>query len=98
MKKKRKKGAIYTPTIDIELDLHGCTAGEARDAVRALLHDARSHAWKRARIIVGKGMHSPHGPVLPDTVKACLTTEGYSYTYAKVHDGGEGALEVVLSK
>ncbi len=98
MKTNWKKNAVYTPSIDVELDLHGCTAGEAKDAVQAMLRDARANAWKRARIIVGKGIHSPNGPVLPNAVKACLAQEGYMYTYAKIQDGGEGVLEVVLFK
>jgi DNA-nicking Smr family endonuclease len=92
---KRKKN--YTPTIDAELDLHGCTASEARNAVEELLHEASVSKWSRVRIIVGKGMRSPLGiAVLPDTVKALLNQRGLTYTFAKLQNGGEGALEVLL--
>ncbi|HCC05421.1 TPA: hypothetical protein DEP58_03920 [Patescibacteria group bacterium] len=49
------------------------------------------------RIIVGKGLRSPEGiAVLPTTIKNFLTEQGYTYTYAKLENGGEGALEISL--
>jgi DNA-nicking Smr family endonuclease len=94
-KKKIKKE--YTPIVQAELDLHGYTAQEACNAVKDFLHDAQIHAWTRVRIIVGKGTRSPGGiPVLPDAVKTLLNQLGYTYTYAKIQHGGEGALEVSL--
>lgn len=87
----------YTPQIDAELDLHGHTSYEAEDAVEEFLRDGSEEGWKRVRIIVGKGTHSPNNQaVLPDTVKSLLNKLGYTYTYAKLQDGGEGALEVIL--
>lgn len=91
---KRKKE--YVSVIDEELDLHGCTSGEAREEVEEFLHEAKRMGWSRVRIIVGKGTHSPEGPVLPQTVKAVLAQYGYTYTFAKIQNGGEGALEVTL--
>jgi len=87
----------YTPNINAELDLHGCYADEAREEVRDFLNEAKQNNWSRIRIIVGKGLHSEGGiAVLPDTVKALLKEQGLLYTYAKIQDGGEGALEVSL--
>jgi len=86
----------YAPTVSAELDLHGHTAVEAREAVEDFLREAAEEGWTRVRIIVGKGTRSQGPAVLPDTVKALLNREGYVYTYAKLQDGGEGALEVVL--
>lgn len=83
--------------IDEEIDLHGYTAYEAREAVEDFLADAKVSGCSRVRIIVGKGTRSEGGiAVLPNAVKAVLTQYGYTYTYAKLQDGGEGALEVTL--
>lgn len=96
-KGKRQYKEHYTNVIDAELDLHGCTADGARTEVREFLAEAETEGWQRVRIIVGKGMHSAHGtPVLPDTVKNLLFELGLTYTYAKIQDGGEGALEITL--
>lgn len=96
-KGRRRNKEHYTPSIDAELDLHGFTADEARCEVVNFLTEGRTEGWHRVRIIVGKGMRSAGGiPVLPDTVKNILTAQGLSYTYAKIQDGGEGALEVTL--
>lgn len=87
----------YEPVVDAELDLHGCYTNEARDEVRSFLKEAKQNKWSRIRIIVGKGLHSEDGvAILPDTVKALLKEQGLRYTYAKIQNGGEGALEVSL--
>jgi len=97
--KHKKHKADYAPVVQAELDLHGYTAQEARDAVEDLLHDAQIHQWTRVRIVVGKGTRSPGGvPILPDAVKTLLNQLGYAYTYAKIQNGGEGALEVSFKK
>jgi DNA-nicking Smr family endonuclease len=96
MKRGPKKKKNYTPVIDAELDLHGYYAGEARAAVLEFLNDAYTDGLKRVRIIVGKGNRSANGAVLPDTIKSLLNQEGFEYTYAKIQDGGEGALEVMV--
>lgn len=87
----------YIQTIDAELDLHGHTSYEAEDAVEEFLHEAKDEGWKRVRIIIGKGTHSPNNQaVLPNAVKTLLNKLGYTYTYAKIQEGGEGALEVTI--
>ena len=94
---KRKNHKNYTPTVDREIDLHGYTTYEAREAVEDFLSDAKISGCGRVRIIVGKGTRSEGGiAVLPDAVKAVLTQYGYTYTYAKIQHGGEGALEITL--
>ncbi|MBP9760543.1 MAG: Smr/MutS family protein [Candidatus Pacebacteria bacterium] len=97
MTKKKRQKKDYTPTIDAELDLHGYFADEARVAVLDFLREARPQGWSRVRIVVGKGIHSVNGKgVLPDVIKSLLNREGYTYTYAKLENGGEGALEIML--
>ena len=92
-----KDPARYTPHIDAELDLHGYRADEARSAAADFLHHAQAEGYERVRIIVGKGTRSADGPVLPTTIKALLRTYGYDYTYAKFHEGGEGALDIRIA-
>ena len=93
--KKGKKKENYTPTIDAELDLHGYTGHEAQTAVDNFLHEASTNEWERVRIIVGKGTRSADGlAVLPNVVKALLNQHNLTYTYSKLQDGGEGALEI----
>jgi len=97
MKGRAKKSDKYLPVIDAELDLHGCFAEEARTETRDFLNNSRKNGFSRVRIIVGKGNRSQDGKgVLGDVVKSLLNEEGYDYTYAKIQDGGEGALEVKI--
>lgn len=90
---KRNK---YAREPEAELDLHGHTAFEARSALRAFLDEATRLKLRTVRLIVGKGIHSNHGPVLPDVAKVILHEYGFSYVYGKVHEGGEGVLIVTL--
>ncbi len=95
MRTKRKKLDKYSPIVEAELDLHGYYAEEARTIAREFLNKASADGLLRVRIIVGKGNRSQGGHgVLGDVIKSLLNQEGYDYTYAKIQDGGEGALEV----
>ncbi len=95
MPRRPRRTKQYTPTIDAELDLHGYTRSEAREAVLRFLEDADRNHWSRVRIVVGKGTRSAGGvPVLPTLVKAILGTLSLDYTYAKPEHGGEGAIDV----
>ena len=95
--KGRDRKMRYTPHIDAELDLHGYTSYEACRAVDDFLRESSAHDYTRVRLVVGKGNHSAQGPVLPNAIKAHLNQRGYTYTYAKPENGGEGALEVPIS-
>ncbi len=93
--KKNKSG--YAPVVGAVLDLHGYYAERAREEVLDFLNDAHGKGLSRVRIIVGKGNRSAGGrAVLPSAIKSLLNSEGYEYTYAKLQDGGEGALEVIV--
>ena len=97
MARKVRNKDRYTLHTDAELDLHGYRSEEARRALDEFLADAREFGWKRVRIIVGKGIHSENGEaVVPNMVKRHLVSAGLDYTYAKLHEGGEGALVVRL--
>ena len=92
---KKRNVKNYEPVAEAELDLHGYHADEARSMTREFLNEACKKGFKRVRIIVGKGKRSSSGvSVLPDVIKNFLNEERYAYTYAKIQNGGEGALEV----
>ena len=83
--------------IDATLDLHGCTAEEAKTLVREFLADERAHGSCLVRIIVGKGLRSPQGEsVLGPAVRSVLVREQYSFVSAPWHEGGDGAIDVTI--
>jgi DNA-nicking Smr family endonuclease len=73
-------------------DLHGMTRKEAEDFLNIFLEDK---SGEHVRLITGKGAYR-NGPILQESIKEYLKKRGASYTYAKIQDGGEGALEVFL--
>ncbi|MBI2306346.1 MAG: Smr/MutS family protein [Rhodocyclales bacterium] len=82
-----------------ELDLHGLTRDEARSALGHFLHDALEHGYRCVRLIHGKGLGSPgREPVLKHLSRGWLMQreEILAFCQARPHDGGEGALLVLL--
>ena len=64
-----KKRLKRYPAVETELDLHGCTAMQAESRARSFILTCQRRGFFTIRIIVGKGRHSPLGPVLPDVVE-----------------------------
>jgi DNA-nicking Smr family endonuclease len=56
MLRKLRRGVL---PVDVTLDLHGLRAGEAEESIFAFLTKARTAGERVARIIHGKGNHSP---------------------------------------
>lgn len=52
-----------------QLDLHGCDRKQAERKTASFIYSAVYKKLKTVRIIVGKGLHSPTGAVLPDTIE-----------------------------
>lgn len=97
MSPKRVKHNKYRQTIERELDLHGLTLAEAEIELNNFIASCRKEGLSRVRVIPGKGIHSPQGyGVLNDFVRKYLKAKGYSYTQAKMKEGGEGAYEFKL--
>jgi DNA-nicking Smr family endonuclease len=95
--KKLRRGEYR---LEREIDLHGLTAGEARQVLRAFLVRALEEHVRCVRIVHGKGLRSgPRGPVLKATVGAVLRRTGavLAYVSAPPTDGGTGAVYVLLS-
>jgi DNA-nicking Smr family endonuclease len=82
-----------------EIDLHGMTTTEARDALADFLDHARGHGWRCVRVIHGKGLSSPNRePVLKGKVRRWLAhwDNVLAYCEAQRHAGGSGAVLVLL--
>lgn len=56
-----------------QLDLHGYTAAKADQTAEHYVRRAFSVGTYTLRLIVGKGLHSEHGAVLPDTIADRMT-------------------------
>ena len=83
-----------------EIDLHGLTVAEAKQALREFIAHAQERDIRCLRIIHGKGLRSGHrGPVLKSAVSAVLRRTGavLAYVSARQVDGGTGAVYVLLS-
>jgi len=87
--------------VDAELDLHGLTVNQAREALAQFLNKCQQHNSRAVRIIHGKGLGSAHrGPVLKNSVNKWLPQlhEVLAFCSATPADGGTGAVYVLLRK
>ena len=93
--KKMRKG--HWPIQD-ELDLHGMNRDQARDALGAFLTRAQQRNHRCVCVIHGRGFGSRgQEPVLKSMVHSWLVQKGVvAFCQARNHDGGEGALIVLL--
>ena len=85
--------------VQAELDLHGLTRDSARQALGHFLHDALEGGLRCVRLIHGKGLGSPgREPVLKHLSRGWLMQreEILAFCQARPHDGGEGALLILL--
>lgn len=87
--------------IEKELDLHGYTVSDARQALAEFLVTARHRGIRCVRIIHGKG-HGSHNriPILKSHVNHWLRQrdEVLAFCSATRQDGGTGAVYVILKK
>lgn len=88
-----------------ELDLHGLTAVQAQNLLRAFLADARKHGLGCVRIIHGKGRASAEldasgAPILKNLVDRVLRQRAdiLGFHSAPPAQGGTGAVIVLLAK
>ncbi len=83
-----------------EIDLHGLTVLEARQALREFVARAVAGGARCIRVVHGKGLRSGHrGPVLKNAANSVLRRMGVvvAFVSARQVDGGTGALYVLLS-
>ena len=82
-----------------EIDLHGLTVAEAKQALRQFLIQALESRVRCVRVVHGKGLRSGlRGPVLKAAVSAVLRRSGavLAVVSARQVDGGTGAVYVLL--
>ena len=84
-----------------ELDLHGCHVHEALVRVEAFVETCALQGLDAARIIVGRGLHSQSGAVLPDAVEKKiveLKRRGRiaAFAWEKRHKRASGSVIVYL--
>lgn len=87
--------------IESELDLHGYTVVEAREALAAFLNAAQQAGKRCVRIIHGKGLGAEGRlPVLKIKVNSWLRQKNQvlAFCSARPQDGGTGAVYVLLKK
>ncbi len=82
------------------LDLHGYILEDAEAAVQDFLLRARRRGFHCVKIIHGRGLTSPKGPVLKKAVTDLLASRFRKYVMgfctARPNDGGLGALYILL--
>jgi DNA-nicking Smr family endonuclease len=90
--------------IDARIDLHGMTVAEAGPRLEVFLRTMRARGERCVLVIHGKGQHSQGGVgVLRGEVSAWLSQGPCSanvaaFATARVDDGGEGAMYVLIRK
>jgi DNA-nicking Smr family endonuclease len=86
------------------IDLHGMTADEARVAVDRFLAGAVRAGHRCVVVVHGRGLNSKdHTPVLKERLKTWLARGSaarhvLAFATARPHDGGAGALYVLLRR
>jgi len=88
-------------SIQAEIDLHGMTVPEARDALQLFLESCLKDGLTCVRVVHGKGRGSGQGgPILKRKVDAWLRQWDavLGYVSARPADGGTGAVYVLLKR
>ncbi|HEY6482369.1 MAG TPA: Smr/MutS family protein [Steroidobacteraceae bacterium] len=86
--------------VQAEIDLHGLSAAEAKQALRGFIAHALERQLRCVRVIHGKGLRSgTRGPVLKGAVSLVLRRIGpvLAFVSARQVDGGTGAIYVLLA-
>jgi DNA-nicking Smr family endonuclease len=82
------------------IDLHGLTLTEAEEVLIEFFKKALARQYSCIKVIHGRGLKSPHGPVLKEDFKKLLRGPFrkwvLAYATAKDCDGGLGATYVLL--
>ena len=94
--KKLKKGYWV---VQKSIDLHGMISDEAKSYVVKFITECKKNNIRCIRIVHGKGYNSKNKePVLKNKLKHWLAQkeEVIAYAQAKAHDGGGGAVIVLL--
>ncbi len=96
--RKLKRGQLG---VGAELDLHGMTTQEARQALLVLLYECKQHHIRCIKIVHGKGKGSRNQqPILKNKINHWLPQldEVLAFSSARPEDGGVGAVYVLLKR
>jgi DNA-nicking Smr family endonuclease len=86
------------------LDLHGMRREEAKPALLAFIQRARVEGKRCVLLVHGRGLHSKDQvPVLKESVRRWLSSARFAeavlaFATARPHDGGAGAIYLLLRK
>jgi DNA-nicking Smr family endonuclease len=86
------------------VDLHGMLKEEAKAELEAFLAKSRQQGKRCVLVVHGRGLHSKDQvPVLKEALKRWMSTARFSrhvlgFATARPHDGGAGAIYVLLKK
>lgn len=87
-------------SVQDSIDLHGMTLVEAEEALSCFFRRAIQKRLFCVKVIHGRGLRSPQGPVLKDAMKRFLHRSfskwTLAYATAKHSDGGLGATYIIL--
>ncbi|MBF0537839.1 MAG: Smr/MutS family protein [Nitrospirae bacterium] len=82
------------------LDLHGCTLAEAELVITEFIKESVRKNHRCIKIIHGRGLRSPNGPVLKNAITKWLSGRMRKYIIAFAtapqYDGGLGAIYILL--
>ena len=98
-----KKRLKRYPPVELELDLHGFTSIGAQVKTSSFISSCKQKGFFTIRIIVGKGLHSEEGAVLPDVVEDVLKEmkqqgQVLSFEWEKKKKMNSGALIVYIKQ
>lgn len=94
--KKLRRGQFR---LQAECDLHGLNRDDARQEIVHFLNHCAARDYRCVRVIHGKGNGSPNsGPVIKRALDGWLRKrrEVLAFCSARAHDGGTGAVYVLL--
>jgi DNA-nicking Smr family endonuclease len=86
------------------VDLHGLLKDQAKSQLEAFLTGARQQGKRCVLVVHGRGLHSKDQvPVLKEALKRWMHTARFArhvlgFSTARPHDGGAGAIYVLLKK
>lgn len=100
-KRTMRKLARGNYAVQSEIDLHGLTVPEAKDALREFIKDSGYRGHTCVRVVHGKGLGSgERGPILKSKVNNWLRRwdEVLAFVSTRQVHGGTGAVYVLLRK
>ena len=90
--------------VQAHVDLHGLTRDEARAELEAFLQRSRQAGKRCVLVVHGRGLHSKDQvPILKEALKRWMATARFAdhvlaFATARPHDGGLGAVYVLLRR